>query len=94
MVRVAATPQNQMIMTLLCEACGRQEVDGLVESGTMRDEGGLLINPKYEQTLIDAIMVAGENAEDAPEKVPESLEGDEPTYQGADLGDEEDSNDE
>jgi len=73
-VRVAATPQNQMIMTLLCQACGREEIDGLVERGEMRDEGGLLINPKYEQTLLDSIMAAGENADTPPEKVPTELE--------------------
>ena len=73
-VRIAATPQNAMIMTLLCEDCGRMEIDGLVEGGHMRDEGGLLINPKYEQTLLDSIVAAGENAQTPPEKVPTELE--------------------
>lgn len=92
-VRLSSSPAGEILVTVMCRGCAQGEAEGLVERGEMVTQGPMLVNVHYIAAINEAARAASENADEPSEKVSESLEGGEPPYQGADLGDE-DSDDE
>lgn len=74
-VRLASSPQGDIIVTVMCNACGKRESDGLLKDGEMVEQGGMLVNVNFIAMVNEAARVASENADSPPEKVPEELEG-------------------
>jgi len=68
-IRVASTLQSKLIITMLCENCSTQEIDGVLERGEMifSSDQSHLVSPVLAKATKDAIAKAV-NGQRAPEK--------------------------